>query len=195
MFDFLHYLLDNFGYLAIGLGCFVEGEITLLLGALASREGILEFPGVILAAFLGTLIGDYACFELGRHLGKPFIARRRHWRERANYARDLLERYGALFMVGQRFFYGLRSVIPFVIGAAHVSRLKFFLCDLLGTIIWTIVMGAIALMLGAAISQAMAALRSPGGVVALTVGGLGLFAFVAGLFIWRSRLLHRAEGD
>lgn len=195
MLEWLNHLLANFGYLAIAIGSSFEGEITLLLGTLASREGILEFPGVILAAFLGTLIGDQFCFYLGRHLGQPFIARHRHWRERADYARRLLERYGAGFMVGQRFFYGLRSVIPFVIGTAHVSRLKFLLCNLLGTLIWTIVMGTIALLLGAAINQLLALLDKPSGVATLVVTGLGLFAVVAALFVWRVRLVHRAERD
>lgn len=193
MLDWLYHFLDSFGYIAIAIGCSIEGEIAMLLGALASREGILEFPGVILAAFTGTLIGDQFCFYLGRHLGKPFIARHAHWRLRARYARRMLERYGISFMVGFRFFYGLRSVIPFVIGATHVSRIKFLLCNLLGTFIWTIVMGTVVLMLGAYISRAIHALQTPGGTATLLVGGLGLFAFIAALFYWRTRLVHRAD--
>lgn len=195
MFEWLRYLTEHFGYLAVAIGSFLEGEVSLLLGTLAAREGILVFPGVILAAFLGTLIADNTWFYLGRHLGQPFIARHRHWRERAEYVRNLLERYGAGFIVGLRFFYGLRTVTPFVIGAARVSRVKFFFCDLLSTLLWTIVMGTIALLLGAAINRVLALLDSPGGVTALMVIGLSVFAVVAALFVWRVRLVHRAEWD
>lgn len=195
MLEWLQHLIAGYGYIAIGIGCFFEGETAMLLGSLASRQSILEFPGVILAAFIGTLIGDNAWFYMGRHLGQPFIARRRHWQERADYARGLLERYGAGFIIGLRFFYGLRSVTPFVIGAARVSRVKFLVCDLLGTLVWITVMGAIALLLGNAISDALTALESSGGAVTLIIAGLGLFTFVAALFAWRVRLEHRARGQ
>lgn len=194
MLEWLQHLVDNYGYLAIGIGCFFEGETVVFLGALAAREGMLEFPIVILAALAGTVIGDNAWFYLGRHLGQPFIERRRHWHERAEYARTLLERYGAGFIIGLRFFYGLRSVTPFVIGAARVSRVKFFFCDLLGTLIWSVVIGIVALLLGAAVSDALAAFNSGGGAAAMIVAGVMLFAAVAGLFAWRVRLEHHARG-
>lgn len=193
MFEWLRYLTEHFGYLAVAVGAFLEGEVSLLLGALASREGILVFPGVVLAAFLGTLVADNTWFYLGRHLGQPFIARRRHWRERAAHVRDLLERYGAGFIVGLRFYYGLRTITPFVIGAARVSRVKFFLCDLLGTLLWTVVMGAAALLLGAAINRVVALLNTPGGVAALAITGVAVFTIAAALFGWRLRRVHRAE--
>lgn len=195
MLDSLQQLIENYGYVAIAIGCFFEGETALFLGALAARQGILEFPAVLVAGLVGTVIGDNAWFYLGRHLGQPFIARRKHWRERADYARRLLERYGAMFIIGLRFFYGLRSVTPFVIGAAHVSRLKFFVCDLIGTFIWMVVVGTVVLLLGAAVGDALAAMESRGGSTALILAGLAVFAVFAGLIAWRVRLEHRARGE
>lgn len=195
MSEWLRALVENYGYLAVAVGCLFEGEIALFLGALAVEQDILWFPGILGAAFVGTVIGDNLWFYLGRHLGQPFIARRPRWQARAVYARHLLERYGSSFIVCLRFFYGLRSVTPFVIGAAHVSRLRFFLCDLLGTAIWVTVIGTLVFFLGAAVDEALEAFQSRRGMAVTVAAGLAVLGALAGLLAWRLRLERRARED
>lgn len=193
MLAWLQQLITDYGYLAVALGCTIEGEIVLLLGAIAAQQGILWFPGILAAALVGTVVGGNAWFYLGRTLGQPFIARHRRRRARARFAARLLERHGAGLIIGLRFFYGLRSVIPFVIGASRVSPLKFFVYDLIGSLLWLVVVGAIVFLLGAAVDRALAAMQSQGGILVLSITGAVLFAALAGLFWWRVRLAHRVR--
>lgn len=195
MTEWLRGLVEAYGYLAVAIGCFFEGEIALFLGALAVQQEILWFPGVLGAGLVGTVIGDNIWFYLGRHLGQPFIARHPRWQRRAAYAGRLLDRYGAAFIVGLRFFYGLRSVTPFVIGTARVSRIKFFLCDLLGTLIWLATIGTLVFFLGAAVDEALEAFQSRRGMTVAIVAGLAVFSALAALMAWRIRLAHRAEEE
>lgn len=51
-------LISTYGYVAVGIGTFQEGETILILGGFASHRGYLELPWVIACAFLGTLFGD-----------------------------------------------------------------------------------------------------------------------------------------
>jgi len=193
MIETLSAYVEQFGYVAIAIGCFFEGETALLLGGVAAQQGLLTLPGVLMAGLVGTLVGDNAWFYLGRHLGKPFIDRHPHWQARARYVRDLLDQYGSGVIIGLRFFYGLRSVTPFVIGAAHVSRLKFFLLDLIGTLIWLAIVGTVLYFLGAAIDQALTQLRSDRGTLALLAVGALVFLVIGGLFAYRVWLDHRAR--
>lgn len=188
MFDHLQQFIADYGYLAIAVGCFFEGETALLLGALAAQQQIMWFPEVVAAAFVGTLIGDNFWFYMGRHLGQPFIARHPRWRLRARYAKHHLDRYGSGFIIGLRFFYGLRSVTPFVMGAAYVSRLKFFVCDLIGSVIWLTVVASVVYALGSAVAHLLELLNSGRGALALTALGLILFAAAAALVLWRARV-------
>ncbi|MDT0633543.1 DedA family protein [Spectribacter hydrogenoxidans] len=193
MLQWLQELIIAYGYLAVAIGCFFEGETSLLLGAIAAQQEVIWFPGVLLAGLIGTVIGDNAWFYLGRYTGKPFIARRPRWKARARYAGRLLDRYGAGLIIGLRFFYGLRSVMPFVIGAARVSPLKFFIYDFIGTLIWLTVIGLLMYFLGSAVGRALTALQSDRGGITLLIAGLVLFAVFAALFAWRVRLDRRVR--
>ena len=58
--------LEAYGYLAILIGSFIEGETILVPGGVAAQRGYLQLPWVILFAFLGSLSGDQLFFHLGR---------------------------------------------------------------------------------------------------------------------------------
>ena len=63
-------LIQKFGYLAIFIGAFLEGETILIVGGFAAHRGYLLLPYVIFSAFLGTLFGDQLFFFIGRFKGK-----------------------------------------------------------------------------------------------------------------------------
>lgn len=50
--------VQTYGYWAILIGTFLEGETILVLGGLAAHMGYMDLNGVILAAFAGSLSGD-----------------------------------------------------------------------------------------------------------------------------------------
>ena len=47
----LESIVDTYGYLAVLLGTFLEGETILVLGGFAAHRGYLALPWVIVAAF------------------------------------------------------------------------------------------------------------------------------------------------
>ncbi len=65
----LQELVSNYGYLAIGVGTFLEGETILVLGGLAAHRGFLQLPWVVVCAFLGAFSGHQLYFHIGRHKG------------------------------------------------------------------------------------------------------------------------------
>jgi len=76
----LESIVDTYGYVAVLLGTFLEGETILVLGGFAAHRGYLALPGVILAAFIGSLCGDQLFFFLGRRHSQAVLARRPHGR-------------------------------------------------------------------------------------------------------------------
>ena len=62
----LQSIIENYGYAAILIGTFLEGETILVLAGLAAHQGCLVLTWVILAAFMGSLCGDQLFFYLGR---------------------------------------------------------------------------------------------------------------------------------
>ena len=89
-------------------------------------------------------------------MGRPALARRPQWHAKATRVEALLERYGALIMIGFRFLYAMRSVTPFVLGSLGVSAWRFFFYDVIGTLIWSTTVSVIAYHLAHAVDKAIA---------------------------------------
>jgi membrane protein DedA with SNARE-associated domain len=134
-------LLKTYGYWAILIGTFAEGETILILGGFAAKLGYLALPWVILAAFVGGLCGDQLFFYLGRTHSQWLLAKLPLWKERVNKAQRLLERFQTPVILGFRFIYGTRAVVPFVIGMGSVPIRKFIFLNTISALIWAIVVG------------------------------------------------------
>ena len=146
-------LVDNYGYAAILVGTFLEGETILVLGTVAAHMGYLELPWVLISAFTGTLCGDQLYFFIGRYRGQAFLAKHRRWRRRAGKVRRLLERHHIPIILGFRFLYGLRNVTPFVIGMSRVPIPQFVVLNLVGAALWAAIIGALGYAFGASAAQ------------------------------------------
>lgn len=144
----LQSLIESYGYLALFLGTFVEGETILILGGVAAHLGYLELPWVMVAAWGGTLLGDQLYFFIGRYRGRAFLARRPAWRWRSQRIEDLLHRYQVLVILGFRFLYGFRTITPFVIGAAGIPVRRFAILNALGSFIWAVSFGVLGYAFG-----------------------------------------------
>jgi membrane protein DedA with SNARE-associated domain len=128
--------IAQYGYIAVALGTFMEGEITILLGILAAQSGLLSLPGVVLAAMAGTIAADQFFFHLGRRRGYRFLARHRHMRRAAAHVRIISRRYQTGLILGFRFLYGLRTVTPLVLGMSRIPPFRFAVLNVIGTALW-----------------------------------------------------------
>lgn len=148
---FVQELIDTYGYLAVLVGTFLEGETILVLGGLAVHLGYLEMPWVIALAFVGSLSGDQLWFFLGRRYGQAVLARHPAWRERVDRVHAMLRRYELAVLIGFRFAYGLRNLTPFVVGLTRIGALKFTVCNALGALIWSVSIAYAGYLFGRAI--------------------------------------------
>ena len=140
--------IHSYGYWAILVGTFLEGETVLVLGGLAAFQGFLSLPGVILAAFVGSMCGDQLFFFLGRRYARAFLARRPAWKDRVAKAERLLNRFRTPLILIFRFLYGLRTVTPFVIGMSPVQTRAFVPLNALGALVWAVAVGVLGYAFG-----------------------------------------------
>jgi len=147
----LETLIETYGYLAVLVGTFLEGETILVLGGFAAHRGYLVLWGVVAAAFAGSLCGDQLFFFLGRRHSRWILARRPNWNNRVERARRLLDRYQTPTILSFRFLYGLRTVAPFVIGLSSVPAAKFIMLNAVGALVWAVVIGTSGYLFGHAI--------------------------------------------
>jgi membrane protein DedA with SNARE-associated domain len=132
----LQHLIIHYGYWALFIGTFLEGETILIVAGFLAFDGYLKLPWVILSAFLGTFAGDQTFFFLGRIKGISFLERHKTWKRKSERTFALLQRHQVLIILGFRFIYGIRNVTPFVIGASGLRPLRFFVLNFLGALTW-----------------------------------------------------------
>ena len=147
----LESLIDTYGYWAVLLGTFFEGETVLLLGSFAASRGYLLLRWVIVVAFLGTLCADQLFFFLGRRYSEAILARRPSWKARSAKAQRLLERFRTPLILAFRFMYGIRIVTPFAIGMSRVPTGEFVLLNIIGASVWALTVGIAGYLFGNAL--------------------------------------------
>ncbi len=187
----LESLILRWGYLAVGLGTFFEGEaVVIIAGALAHR-GLLSLPWVMGAAFAGAVAGDQVWFHVGRWLGKPLIERHHRLRARAGKAQAWLTRYGAVFVLGFRFVYGIRTATPMFLGASGYPTRLFLLLNTVGGACWAAVIAGVGWLLGASLASALGRKTHLVELLAAVGVALGVMWLVARLV--QRRLLKRGK--
>jgi membrane protein DedA with SNARE-associated domain len=144
-------LIDSYGYWAVFGWTFIEGESLLALAGLAAQQGWLDFRWVIAAAIAGSFLGDQIWFFLGRLQGPKLLARYPQYVPRVARAHALLERYQTPLILSVRFLYGLRAVLPFVIGMSRISTLRFQLLNFAGAVLWSATIASAGYLFGNAV--------------------------------------------
>ena len=155
MHHFLHFL-QTYGYGVMVIGSLIEGESFLLAGGVAAHQGLFSVPLLIATAFVGSCIHDFFFFFIGRYAGDHLFAKFKSLEERSARVLALFDRYGVLIILCLRFAYGLRTVIPAVIGMSPISARKFIIFDMIGGIIWSTLFVLLGYFFGAAIHVLMA---------------------------------------
>ena len=118
-------LLPTYGYFALLLGTFLEGETILIMAGFAAHRGYLDILWVIVIATLGSFAGDQLYFFLGKHHGWAILERFPSVKPRALKVQALLDRYHMPLIIGIRFMYGLRIAGPLAIGMSSVHWSRF----------------------------------------------------------------------
>ncbi len=131
-----NYLLATYGYLAIFIGCLLEGETILILGGMAAHQHVLKLLPVIAYASLAGMLGDQLLFWAGRYFGARLMPRLHKQQATIDRVTQLVNQHPTVSIFSVRFLYGMRLVGPMVIGACKVSPLKFTCINLLGAVTW-----------------------------------------------------------
>jgi len=145
-------LIRQFGYPALILGTFLEGEVSLLVACYLAVRNLLSIELVALCAFLGTFASDQLWFHLGRRHGRALLQRHPRWQPLGERASALLRHHPDLWVLGFRFLYGLRTVMPVTIGLSGYSWRRYLLFDCIGAALWAGGLSLIAYRLGNAMS-------------------------------------------
>ena len=144
--------IQAYGYWAMLVGGFLQGEIVLILGGFVAHRGYLKLPLVILVGLAGCLTADLFYFCLGRLKGRDLLAKHPSWHPKVIRVQKLFEVYDSLFIIGFRFLYGIRAISLIVLGTSQVKTAKFLFLNTLSAAVYTALLGISGYVFGIALA-------------------------------------------
>ncbi|PBB33951.1 DedA family protein [Mesorhizobium sp. WSM3868] len=172
MTEAIHRLIEQYGLIAVFLGCVAEGESAAILGGFFAHQHIFVLWQAFLAAFLGAFAGDTAFFTFGRSFADhPYVVRLRR-RPGFRRAYRLLNTHPNIFVLTNRYVYGMRLVGGIAAGLSTVSVPRFVILNAISSAVWATLFGTLGYVFGLGaermVGQAFA--RHERVLVALAVG-------------------------
>ncbi len=147
----MHNFIMNFGYPALFVGSFLEGESFLIAAGFLAKRGYLDFNLVMLVALAGAYIGDVTLFFLGRNHGAKIISKFPQAMVYYPKAKNLFDRYGIWAIFFTRYLYGLRFASAALLGMMKMRRRRYLPFAFISCIIWAVVIGGLGYMFGASL--------------------------------------------
>jgi membrane protein DedA with SNARE-associated domain len=175
----LESIVKTYGYWALLIGTFLEGETILLIGGILAHLGYLNLPIVMLVAFIGSFSGDQFYFFLGRLRGMDLLVKLPKLQKRVYRTHQLIERYHDLIMVGFRFVYGMRIVTPFVLAMnKKIKTSRFVIFNAIGAVIWSVVIAGGGYLFGYAIEIVVKDIKRYQLGLILTISVIGIVIWI-----------------
>src|SRR5215218_7293706 len=147
-----------FAETGLAVGFFLPGDSLLVVSGLFAAAGKLNVYLVLLAFFLGSVIGDSTGYWTGRAMGKTLFNRESSFLfkpSRVEKARHFFEKYGVKTVILARFVPIVRTFAPLVVGAAGMPYAKFLTFSIIGGALWISSMVLGGYFLGGVIENAL----------------------------------------
>jgi len=178
--EWAQHFLEQYGYWAVFIWTFIEGETVFLVAAALAGAGLMEPARVIIAAAGGAFAGHLFYFSLGRWRGTQLIQALPYLRNHYPRAKHLMDKYldahGNWTIFIFQYLYGTRLVAAILFGSSSMAFWRFFWLQLANCMSWAIVIYTAGHFLGLA---ALAVIRQFG------IAGLLLaLAIIAGTSLW-----------
>ena len=146
-----------FAETGLAVGFFLPGDSLLVVSGLFAAAGKLNIALVLIAFFLGSVIGDSTGYWTGRAMGKTIFNRENSFifkPSRVEKARRFFEKYGAKTIILARFVPIVRTFAPIVIGATEMPYARFLTFSILGGALWIFSMVLLGYFVGGLIETA-----------------------------------------
>lgn len=153
-------LVQQFGYLAIAVGSFLEGEAVLLAGSFAASQGYLELALVFPIAAIASFFGDLPYFFAGRRYGDTVMERFPALHCHKGRLENLLHRHHVLMVLTLRFLYGVRIPGLLTLGMSTLPAWRFLVLNFFGALIWAAGICAVGYGAGRVVTQFFESMNS-----------------------------------
>ena len=172
--------LDQYGYFALLVGTFLEGETAILVASSLIHRGMFDPSATVTVAFAGSFISDWIYYLIGRINGKYFIERRPKLQHKLEPVTKFFQQNKIQILFTYRFLYGFRVLIPLIIGMSNIKPLQYLLFSFIAGILWASTVSTIGYFIGRFFDVSVTAFEE--NIVFIIIGFAG-FGILVGFLI------------
>lgn len=182
---FLEEFISRYGYAAIFIFTFFEGESVLIAAGFLAFNGYLDTVTIILVAALASYIGHGTFFLIAFFKRDAFLRLiQRFVKVNLKKLEYLVERFGAGSIFISQWIYGFRLLSAAVLGFSGMRRRKYFFFLLISCLLWAAICTIVGYFFGATLKNLLGDVKKYSHYIAIGV-------VVAGFVIWFIRDLNK----
>ncbi len=144
MEEFLH----QYGYIALSIGTFFEGETAILVASSLVDSGFFKWPYTVAFGFFGSFVSDWLYFTIGRLNGKYFVSRRPNLEAKLRPTQKFFRTHRLQILFSYRFLYGFRVILPLMIGMSDIGVARFLGYSIAAGMIWATTVSSVGYLAG-----------------------------------------------
>jgi len=133
--------LSLYGYLILAIYSFGGGMVALVGAGLLSALGKMDITLSILIASIANFLGDSFLFYLAQSNKKEVLKYLRKYRRKIAYTNLLMRRYGWMVVFLQKYIYGVKTLVPIVMGLSRYDFKRFTLLNFFASTLWGLLVG------------------------------------------------------
>ena len=151
----IEHWIAQYGLIAVFLGCLAEGETAALLGGFFAHQQVFTLWQTVLAAFCGAALGDTCFFLLGRRFAQHRWVRSLRAQPGFDRADRLLRQHPNLFVLSNRYLYGMRLVGGVAAGLAEIGLGRFIVLNMVSALVWALLFSTLGYLFGLGAQQVL----------------------------------------
>jgi len=133
--------LATYGYIALFIYSLGGGYVGIIAAGIMSHLGDMNIIISIIVATFANFLGDGLLFYMGRFNKKDMHGYLQKHRRKLALAHVLLKKYGDKIIFIQKYVYGIKTLIPIVVGLTRYDMKRFILLNAIAAIVWGISIG------------------------------------------------------
>ncbi|MFA5270398.1 MAG: VTT domain-containing protein [Patescibacteria group bacterium] len=125
------------------IGFFLPGDSLLFTAGVLASQGYLQIGALLIIIFVGAVVGDNVGYAFGKTVGPKLFKREDSLlfhKKNLIRAHNFYEQYGPMTVVMARFIPIIRTFVPIVAGIGRMNYRIFVLYNVLGGLLWTLLM-------------------------------------------------------
>jgi len=182
---FLEEFISRYGYIAIFLFTFFEGESVLIAAGFLAFNGYLDTVTIILVSALASYVGHGTFFLIAFFKRDAFLRLiQRFVKVNLQKLESLVERFGVGSIFISQWLYGFRLLSAAVLGFSGMRRRKYFFFLLISCLLWATVCTIVGYFFGATLKNILGNIKRYEPYIAAGV-------LIAGFIIWFIRDVNK----